>query len=91
MSKWRVLLNGMDFWLHFDGKPSRMGFFTTRIVEAPDAVSAELAAVEMLRREVALRAPVNSAEDPPMIRAEEILEVIDVARERASGACSVLD
>jgi hypothetical protein len=75
MSIWSVLVNGSNLWLELDGKPTRLGFFTTRLVEARDAVGADRAAAEMILGELAARAPLNAAEDPPVLRADEIREV----------------
>jgi hypothetical protein len=70
----RVALNGEDFWLQMEGRPQRVGFFTTRFVEASHAQEAELAAVDLLRRDEKLK-PLNDRSDPPGIFADEIEEV----------------
>ncbi len=57
--------------------PKRMGFYTTRIIEAPDAEAAELAAVEMLRGDERLRGNVNDPSDSPVLHAEEVSEIAD--------------
>ena len=49
-----------------------MGFYTTRFVEADSSESAELLAVDLLRRDKKLRSVLNPRSDPPRIFAEEI-------------------
>jgi len=72
--QYRVLLNGSNFWLQIDGTPKRMGFYTTRFVEAVDPERAGDAAIELLRAEGKLK-PLNDRTDPPRVFAEEIDEV----------------
>ena len=74
MRRYRVLLNGSNFWLQIDGTPQRRGFYTTRLVEAADPESAEHAAIELLRVEGKLKT-LNDPSDPPRIFAEGIEEV----------------
>ena len=59
-----------------DGAARRLGFYTTRFLEAPDEGAAELQAIESLRRNERLRSGVlNDPSDPPMLFAEEIEEI----------------
>lgn len=75
MPYFRVLLNGENFWLPMDGKPSRLGFFTTRFVEAGNESDAELMALAMLREDSSLKGVLNEVTDPPMIYCDEIEEI----------------
>lgn len=75
MPHWKVFLNGKNFWLLVDGKAQRLGFYTTRIVEAVDERAAELTAVQLLRDDPTLQDLLNDRSDPPMIYVEEITEV----------------
>jgi hypothetical protein len=77
MAYFRVLLNGENFWLHMEGRPRCMGFFTTRFVEARTPDEAELAAVDLLRSEGKLK-PLNDPSDSPRVFASEI-EAIEEA------------
>jgi hypothetical protein len=53
-----------------------MGFYTTRYVEAEDKQVAELKAVELIKSDDGLKQGVlNTLEDPPMLYAEEIVEL----------------
>lgn len=74
MPHYRVLLNGRNFWLRVEDKQERMGFYTTRFVEAGSPEAAELAAVDLLRVEGELK-PLNDRRDPPRILVDEIEEV----------------
>jgi len=57
-----------------EGRPKRMGFFTTRFVEAKNPDEAELAAVDLLRSEGKLK-PLNDPSDSPRVFASEIEEI----------------
>jgi hypothetical protein len=76
MPGFRVLINGRNFLLNFDGEARRVGFYATRFVEAATADEAESAAVELLRGDELLReGTLNEQTDTPMIYVEEIVEV----------------
>ena len=75
MTSFRVELNGVNFWIDFEGTPCRMGFYTERYVVAGDLREAELAAVQLLRGDPKLQQALNEKDDPPMIYAEGIIEV----------------
>ena len=72
MTYYRVFLRGENFVLDVEGKPTKMGFYTTRFVQANDSESAELLAVDLLRKDKKLRGVLNPRSDPPLIFAEEI-------------------
>lgn len=55
MSAYRVMINGQNFLVERDSRIAKYGFFTTRIVESPDPVAAEHAAVQMTRETQRLR------------------------------------
>jgi hypothetical protein len=75
MKKFRVLVRGENFLLESEGAVKRFGFYTTRFVEAADEREAEQRAVESLRQEDRLRGRVNDRSDPPMLFAEEVVEL----------------
>lgn len=76
MRKYRVLINGENFLLNFDGRVQKMGFYTNRFVEADNPEDAEQVAIEMMRREDKLKQIVlNDQNDPPKLFVEEIAEV----------------
>ena len=92
MKKFRVFLSGRNFWWDFAGEgPKRMGWFTTRWVEAADREEAAKVAVEALRSEPKMveRFGIlrNDPADPPVIVADEIEEVpsFDEADARQPG------
>jgi hypothetical protein len=71
-----VTINGRNFLLEVDGQVRRVGFYTTREVEAADAAEAEVAAIQCMREDAELRARVrNPADDPPMLFVEEIAPI----------------
>jgi hypothetical protein len=73
MPHFRVQLKGQNFWLKIDDRPKRVGFFTTRFVEAGDEDRAERKAVELLSEDPRLHGALNERGDPPEI----IIEGID--------------
>ena len=76
MKKYILLLNGQNFWLNLDGEPKRIGFFTTRFIQAKSEEEAENLGVQMIRedKELFLRL-LNDNLDPPMIFVDEIEEI----------------
>lgn len=76
MKKFSVLLRGENFFINVDDARQRLGFYTTRYVEATDESEAEARAVDLLRQDARLREAVqNDPSDPPMLFAEEIDEL----------------
>ncbi|MBA3241715.1 MAG: hypothetical protein H0T60_10865 [Acidobacteria bacterium] len=76
MKKYRVLVRGENLLLAFEEGPRRMGFYTTRFVEAAGPEEAESAIVESLRQDGELGALVlNQPDDTPLMYVEEIEEV----------------
>ena len=75
MPHFRVQLKGLNFWLQNDGPTRRVGFYTTRFVDADDEDQAELKAVHLLGDDPRLHGALNEPGDPPEIIIEEIDEV----------------
>ena len=75
MALFKILMSGDNFWLHMDGKPSRIGFCVTRFVRAESAEAAEKAAVQMIRGDQKLRGILNDRSDPPVIHVDEVGEI----------------
>ena len=75
MPHYRVKLAGENFRLTVEGKRMKLGFVTTRLVEARDEAQAELEAVRLIREDPTLAEVHNERADPPMIYCEGIDEV----------------
>jgi hypothetical protein len=76
MPAYRVMIDGRNFLIEMDGRVAKYGFFTTRIVESPDPVAAEHAAVKMIRETQRLRDLVrNDPGDPPVMDVTSIVEL----------------
>ena len=76
MKKYMLMLKGRNFRIEIDGKLEKLGFYTTRWVEAQNPEDAELEALDLVRQDVSLKASVrNDRDDPPMIYLEELCEV----------------
>ena len=86
MKTFRVFLRGENFLLTFDGRQTRLGFYTTRFVQANNPEGAELIAVDLLRNDKTLRGVANLRSDPPMVFADKSDEVAaDDVADIASG------
>jgi hypothetical protein len=72
MPHYRVKLAGENFRLTLEGKVMKVGFLTTRLVEAQDERQAELNAVQLIREDQKLVGVLNDRADPPMIYCEGI-------------------
>jgi hypothetical protein len=71
-----VLVRGENFLISLDDVDQKVGFFTTRYVEADDDESAELAAIDLLRNDPKLvKGVLNNRSDPPRMHVEEIEEL----------------
>jgi hypothetical protein len=76
MKKYQVLVRGENFLIDLDGECQKVGFYTTRFVEAEDEEGAELAAMDALRGDPKLtKGVLNAKTDPPLMYAEEVEEV----------------
>ncbi len=76
MKKYMVMLDGRNFEIEIDGKVQKLGFFTTRWVEAINPKEAELKAVELIKTDESLVKSVrNSKDSPPMIYLSELSEI----------------
>lgn len=76
MKKYKVFVRGENFLINLDGVNQKMGFYTTRFVEAENEEAAEYAVMDMLRSDPKLvKGVLNEGSDPPMMYAEEIEEL----------------
>src|SRR5688572_14762202 len=73
MNKYKVFINGRNFWMEANGQSKLMGFYTTRFVEADTPENAENLAVDLVRTDAELRKAItNEKSNPPMIYAKDI-------------------
>lgn len=74
--RFRVFLHGQNALIETNGRPQRLGFYTTRIVEAASEEEAERQAIKLLKSDDWLNeALLNSGTDPFVLAAEEVDEV----------------
>jgi hypothetical protein len=87
MNKYKVMLNGRNFQIPYEGAVQRVGFYTTRFVEANDPEQAEHQAVALVKSDEVLRSTVkNKLDNPPIIHLEEVVEVADFEGVQVPGA-----
>jgi hypothetical protein len=68
MKKYKVLVRGENFLINVDGCVKKLGFYTTRFVEANDDREAEDNALSLLRTDSKLRDCIlNEESDTPML------------------------
>lgn len=76
--QYQVFVNGDNFLIELDGKGlKKVGFYTTRCVEAKDPDEAEDRAVAMLRSDPKLKKWTrNKKNDPPLLHVNKIEECV---------------
>jgi len=75
---YRVLVNGRNFLIEWDGSVQKRGFYVTRFVNAEGKESAESEAISALRNDAHLQELTqNEQMDPPRLFIEEIEQVSD--------------
>ena len=75
---YRVLVNGRNFLIEWDGSVQKCGFYVTRFVNAEGKESAESEAILSLRSDTHLQELTkNEQTDPPLLFIEEIERVSD--------------
>ena len=72
MRGWKVFLNGYNYLFEWEGQKRKMGFYTTRFVEAETAETAKTVAITAVRELPKLRAALNDPSDPPRVEAERV-------------------
>ena len=79
MPRYRVIIHGQNFRIKIEGKWEKRGFYTPRFADAPDPLMAEHTALQDLRQSAKygdlIMAALNSDDDPPVLRGEDIEEV----------------
>jgi hypothetical protein len=79
MALYRVTIHGSNFRLKLEGKWEKFRFYTPRVADAPDEVVAEQVALEDFRQsqkyQELLASSLNSAQDPPFVRGEDVTQV----------------
>ena len=72
MAYFGVSIRGENFWLEFEGNPTRMSFYTICYVLAENETEAESKAVQMLREDPRFENILNDKSDSPMLFCEDI-------------------
>ncbi|CAN7737048.1 hypothetical protein [Duganella sp. LjRoot269] len=73
--KYRVLLEGRNLLMEMQGL-ERLGYFTTRYVEAADSEEAAEHAMDLVRKElISTGALLNALDDPPIVEVSEISRI----------------
>lgn len=84
MKKFKVTVEGVNFLVRVDTETTKLGFFTTRFVEAQDEQEAENKTMDMLRVELETLVQ-NDKSDSPIMFVEEIDELDSFGEFRVPG------
>jgi hypothetical protein len=88
MKIFKTLIEGKNCWASFDGRTRRLGFFTTRIAHALDAMQAEKSIRQKLDEELNSLL-LNIQGDPPEIIMGKLSEIdSETARDIANAGCT---
>ena len=74
MRKFKVIVEGRNVVMRFDGEISRMGFFATRLIESDTLEAAKQAALRLMKMEV-MDTILNGRDNPPVFVVEDAFEV----------------
>lgn len=85
MKKYKVIIEGANFLVRVGTETRKLGFFTTRFVEAQDEQEAENKTIDMLRVELETLVQ-NDKSDSPMMFVEEIDELKSFGEFEVPGA-----
>ncbi len=84
MKKYKIMLNGQNFNLDLGEGLARHGFYTTRYANATSKSAAENIAIESIRKRDDINRRLKNQEiDPPIIYAEEIVEIDSIDQSAA--------
>ena len=74
----RVLINGQNLSIDLEGTVRKVGFYTTRLVEADTPEEAKASSIDLMRTDARLLTLMrNAPDDPPVFLIDEISEPID--------------
>lgn len=86
MGMYEIVLRGDNFLVEREGEKARMSFFATRFVEGGTVQDAELAAVDLIRSQLA-EDVLNDPNDSPIISMEGYNSVAALDGVNAPGDC----
>lgn len=76
MKVYSVFINGQNFLIESGGKLEKVGFYTTRFVEAENEKDAEDKAISMMCSDLELKKSAqNEKDNPPMMYTDKIGQV----------------
>ncbi len=75
MKKYRLFIEGKNFYIKNEGIVKKTGFFTNRYIEAIDNSSAEIMALDLIKKELK-GLILNDRSDPPLMFIKKNEELI---------------
>jgi hypothetical protein len=87
MKKFRVLLEGRNLLINSQEGLKKMGFYTTRFIEAGSPKQAENLSVELIKNDSKLKKSIlNDQADPPMIYVDSLDELTSFGDNAVPGS-----
>lgn len=74
MNKYKILIEGKNYFVKFNDEVKRVGFFTTRFIESKNSQDAEKKAIDLIKNEL-IDVILNGPSQPPVLYVEEIIEM----------------
>ena len=86
MKKYKILIEGRNFLINLDGQEKKVGFYTTRFIEAGEDKTAKQLVIDSTYHDLNLKREIlNKNIDPPLINVESIEEVKDIDASLSTG------
>ena len=92
MPKYKIFFHGKNLYANIDGKMEKVGFYTTRVVEAETSVAAEIKAQQALEEEAKVKDLISNCRDqPPIFCVEEMEELENEVEFERTGFAFYVD
>jgi len=85
MQKYKILAEGKNFLVNVNGMPEKMGFFTTRFLEASDQEEAQRMTLEVIRNQLQ-GVVLNAQSDPPTLIIDTVQKLDEFGDHHVPGS-----
>lgn len=78
---YKVLIDGRNLLVRIEGKKQKVGFYTTRIVEARNSNEAGKVVIDLILQDSLMKNDLlNEPNDTPIINADKVEQIYDLSR-----------